>query len=67
MSVLELYNQSIRSLPSTERLRLATLILSDIAPPLPGVRWDWSQEDLGDFQRSTWEHISQTLREDQHA
>ena len=47
-NVLRLYEEEVRALPTSERLRLATLILNDIAPPpsLVDERDDWSEEDL---------------------
>ncbi len=68
MSVEELYLRDIRSLPATERIKLAALILNDLARE-PGVDYsdDWSDEDLHDFAQSTWQHIDAVLAESDHA
>jgi hypothetical protein len=62
MTVQEMYEQSIKSLPAGERLRLAQLILNDI-PPLAVVdyRDDWSEEDQAEFSRMTWVRIHTAL------
>ena len=58
MSVLELYQQSIRSMTPAERLELATMILRGIPPQsLVDYSADWSDEDLADLSRSTWKEI----------
>jgi hypothetical protein len=55
----ELYERAIKPLPAAERLRLATLILTDIPPhSVVDDRDDWSEEDLREFtqlSRSRWE------------
>ena len=58
MSVAELYQQTIRSMPPAERLQLASLILSDLAaapaPTLPVDESDeWSDEDMADATRAS--------------
>jgi len=54
----EFYEQSIKPLPTTERLRLATLILNDIsAQSLVDYSDEWTDEDLGDFSRASWQHV----------
>jgi hypothetical protein len=64
MTIQELYNQSIKPLPPADRLRLAALILNDI-PPQAVVDYseEWTEEDLQDFTRATWEHIDRALEE----
>ena len=50
MTVLELYNQTIKSLPTAERFRLAKLILNDIpAQSLVDYREEWTDEDYTHF------------------
>jgi hypothetical protein len=58
MTMKELYEQSIKSLPATERFQLATIILSDI-PPQAVVDYsdEWSEEDLKDFTRHRWQRL----------
>ncbi|MGH8058398.1 MAG: hypothetical protein ACREOH_14365 [Candidatus Entotheonellia bacterium] len=58
MTIQRLYEEAIKPLPLGDRLRLATLILSDIPPEaVVDYRDAWSDEDLEDFRRATWEHI----------
>ena len=49
MTVNEIYQQSIKSLPTADRLQLAKMILNDI-PAESFVDYDdsWSDEDLRD-------------------
>ena len=55
MTVETLYSQSIKPLPTADRLRLATLILEDIPPQaLVDFNEAWSDADLTDFQRQNW-------------
>jgi hypothetical protein len=52
MSARELYDKSIRQLPAVDRLRLAAMILDDLAATTGAdleVRDDWSDEDLADL------------------
>jgi len=51
MSVEELYEKCIRGLPAVDRLRLAALILNELAASsneVLDVRDDWSEEDIAD-------------------
>ena len=59
MSAVELYQQTVKSMPSSERLRLASLILSDLAPAdgLIDESDDWSDEDFADATRASLAHI----------
>ena len=46
----EIYTTWVQSLPATERLRLASLILNDIVPALTIDEDDaWSEQDLHDL------------------
>jgi hypothetical protein len=49
----QIYDQSVRPLPPSERLRLATIILEDLASSASA--WDyadsWSDEDVSDLTR----------------
>lgn len=68
MSVLEIYQETVLPLSPPERLQLATLILSDIAPAQPAEELaDWSEEDMREFSRQSWNHICQRLDEEEHA
>jgi hypothetical protein len=58
MSVKELYERSIKSLPTSERYQLATMILSDIPPQaVTDYSGEWTEEDLRDFSRASWKRI----------
>ena len=54
MTVQELYDQRIKPLAPPERLRLASLILSDLTGGDVDVSNLWSDQDLADFSRTGW-------------
>jgi hypothetical protein len=64
MTVDEIYNQTIRPLPTPDRLKLASLILNDI-PPQSMVDYseEWKPEDYEDFRRAGWAHIESALQD----
>ena len=52
MSARELYDESIKPLPAVDRLRLAAIILDDLAATSGAgldVRDDWSEQDIADL------------------
>jgi hypothetical protein len=58
MTIQELYHDSIKPLPAAERLQLASIILGDIPPQsLVDFRSEWSDEDLKDLNRASWQLI----------
>ena len=57
MTVVEFYNQAIKNMPTPERLRLAAIILNDIAPQSVQMSDEWSDEDLADLTAAGWRHI----------
>lgn len=60
MTIDMLYQQTIKSLPPADRLRLATLILGDIPPQsLVDYSDEWSDEDLADFSRHGWRRFEE--------
>ena len=68
MTVQEVYEHSIRGLPAADRLRLASLILSDISPASVIDESDeWTEEDLRDFSRASWLHIERRFGEAENA
>ena len=68
MNVHELYEQTIKSLPASERLRLAVLILNDIPPQsVVDASESWTEEDLQEFTQGSWEYIDQHLEDEAHA
>jgi hypothetical protein len=67
MTVVEFYNQSVKQMPAAERLRLAALILNDIAPDMVQSNDEWSEEDLADFTRAGWVQIDARAGESEDA
>ena len=64
MSVRDIYDRSIRPLSPGDRLRLAAMILNDIAkPPRVYASDEWTEEDLSEFSAATWSQIEQELGE----
>jgi hypothetical protein len=50
MTIEEIYHESIKTLATSERFRLATLILSEIPPQrVVDIRDVWNEEDLRDI------------------
>lgn len=65
MNVHELYEQTIKSLPAADRLRLAVLILNDIPPQsVVDDTESWTEEDLQEFTQASWQHIDQQLEDE---
>jgi hypothetical protein len=68
MNVQEFYEQSIKILSTAERLRLAALILNDIAPPSDVDESDsWTEEDLQHFTQMSWQSMDQVLEGEEDA
>ena len=68
MNVQDLYEQTIKTLPASERLRLAVLILNDIPPQsVIDASESWTEEDLREFTQGSWAHIDQRLEDEEHA
>ena len=66
MSALELYQQTIKSMPSSQRLRLASLILHDLSEATGPVdeSGEWTEADLADVSRASLQHIAHQMWED---
>lgn len=65
MNIQEIYEQTIKSLPAADRLRLAVMILTDIPPQaVVDYRDEWTEEDYRDFNRASWARIEQHVEED---
>lgn len=61
----ELYEEAIRPLAPADRLKLATRILVDIPPEsLSNYSGEWTDEDLSDFSRASWEYINRAIDEE---
>jgi len=60
MTTTELYDNTIRLLPASERLRLARLILEGL-PPESVVDYDdaWSAQDIEEFTRGGLERMDE--------
>jgi hypothetical protein len=68
MNVHDLYEQTVKPLPASDRLRLAVLILNDISPQSVVDDSDcWTEEDIEEFTQSSWRHVDQRLEDEEHA
>jgi len=63
----QIFEETRRSLNSSERFQLATLLLNDI-PPQSFVDYstEWSDEDLSDFRLAGEQHINLALDEEEN-
>jgi hypothetical protein len=62
----EVYNEVVKSLPLSERFRLATMILSDINPrAIIDYSEEWTEEDYRDFAAASWAYIVRRLEEEE--
>jgi hypothetical protein len=61
----EIYSQVVKTLPPSERLKLATMILNDI-PPQSVVDYsdDWSEEDMRDLTAHSMQYAAQSFGEE---
>ena len=68
MNIHEIYEQTIKSLPAADRLRLAVMILTDIPPQaVVDYRDEWTDEDYRDFNKASWARIEQHVEDDECA
>ena len=68
MNIHEIYEQTIKSLPAADRLRLAVMILTDIPPQaVVDYRDEWTDEDYRDFNKASWVRIEQHVEDDECA
>jgi len=61
MSARELYDKAIRQLPAVDRLRLAAMILDELAATSGAgldVRDDWSEDDIADLTAYSLKHAA---------
>ncbi len=60
ITIDEIYNQVVKILPSSERLRLATLILNDLVQQDGAIddRDTWSEEDISDLSRFSLQYAA---------
>lgn len=66
MNIHQIYEQTIKSLPVADRLRLAVIILTDIPhQAVVDYRDEWTDEDYRDFKRASWARIEQHLEDDE--
>ena len=54
----EVYNQVVRTLPSTEQLRLANLILNELVQQNPLVSDTWTEQDRIDLTSFSLQHFA---------
>jgi hypothetical protein len=63
----EIYDSSVKNLPLSERLRLAALILQELAKGntvLVEQRYDWSDEDVRDLLAYSTSYAAKSYPED---
>jgi hypothetical protein len=67
-SAEELYEQVVKSLPLSDRLRLATMILNSI-PPQSVIDYsdEWSEEDMRDLTAHTFRYAAESFGEEDGA
>jgi hypothetical protein len=68
MTVQELYDARVKLLPAGDRLRLASLILGDLAaadPPAVDVSDAWSDEDIADMTAHAMRYAAESNPEDE--
>ena len=61
-----IYSQMVKSMPSSERLKLATLILNDI-PPQSVVDYseEWSEQDIRDLTIYSLQYAARSFGEEE--
>jgi hypothetical protein len=67
MSAREIYESSIRQLPAIDRLRLASLILDELAASQGeglDIQDGWSEQDLADLSKASLKHAATSIGED---
>lgn len=65
-TINEIYNQFIRVLPSSERLKLATLILNNLAQQDTAIDDSdtWTEEDISDLSAFSLQYAATIYAED---
>lgn len=64
----DVFSETVRALPPTERLRLAALILDDLARSnlsVVDVSDEWSAQDLADLTAYSLQHAATLYSEDE--
>ena len=65
MGAVELYEQTVKQMPSVERLRLASLILNDLVPAGSlDEATAWTAEDLADATRVSLARLDREMGDD---
>ena len=65
MSVVEIYQGTIKCLPAAERLQLATMILNEIPPEcMVDYSTEWSDEDMRDASRYSLARAAASMGEE---
>ena len=63
--VEQLYEQAIKPLSAADRLRLATIILTEIPPEFVVDYGEaWTDQDYRDFSPAGWQHVERMLGEE---
>ena len=66
MTVTDLYNQKVKSLSPSDRLRLASLILNDLTGAVDEGT-EWLPQDYADFTNANWERVNKSAAEPEDA
>ena len=62
----EIYTQVVKTLPPSERFKLATMILNHISPnAVVNYSEEWTEEDYRDFAAASWAYITDRLEEEE--
>ena len=65
-TAVEVYNQVVKPLPPSERVKLATMILNDISPrAVIDYSEEWSEEDIREFSEDSWRSMCRRLEEEE--
>ena len=65
MTIEDIYNQTVKPLPASDRLRLATLILNDLSPhSVVDYSDEWSAEDQREATLHSLRRASVSLGEE---
>ena len=67
-TVEEIYDQTIRPLPTSARLQIATMILKYLPPrAIVDYSEEWSEDDYKDFSATSWNYVNQKLEANENA
>jgi len=67
VTALEIYNGSVKQLTADERIRLAALILNDIAGSPVDISDEWTDQDLRDVTNWSLRRLDEELGDAENA